>query len=206
MWRLNWLFSISNASSHSNVQEELHRSHQTSLLWSDGSCPSEDMAHPPSLGQPGQTLLTWVLWCWILGATANSQLPEQWCSDVDKEMQPRLFSPGLQFSITSPCTAGRKELVSENSQEISFLFIRFFWWFNHVCPLWKVLNIQTCTVKNIKTSPDSASQKACCIPSGMYSLSRDTLFYCALLDYAPQMLHFRQGPTPAKKIRPTLCW
>lgn len=32
---------------------------------------------------------------------------------MDEEIQPGLFSPGLQLSITSPCTAGRKHSVSQ---------------------------------------------------------------------------------------------
>lgn len=41
---------------------------------------------------------------------------------MDEEIQPGLFSPGLQLSVTSPCAAGRKYSVSENSQEIPFRF------------------------------------------------------------------------------------
>lgn len=142
MWKPNWLYCISHASSPSDVGAAPRRSRQTALLWSDGRCSSGDTTHPPSLGQPSQLSLTWVLWCWFL-ESQNSQLPKQWCADMDKEIQPGLFSSGLQFSITSPYTAGRKYLVSENSQEIPFLF-RFSWWFNSACSLWKVLNIQMC--------------------------------------------------------------
>ena len=50
---------------------------------------------------------------WFLGGAQSNQLLEQWSRDMDEEIQPGLFSLGLQLSVTSPSTAGRKYSVSE---------------------------------------------------------------------------------------------
>lgn len=52
LWRPDWLYSVWNYSSHSDMQADWLRSHQTNLLRYDGICLGETTTCPPSLEQP----------------------------------------------------------------------------------------------------------------------------------------------------------